>query len=110
MQLIDGIPIFGAPIDDGALNQIKVCAQTADHVALMADHHKGYSVPIGGVVAIAADRRQALTLRAALHEDPPVGGGDEAIERTDRAKRVAKSEQLVELVDEGAAFQQLPGC
>lgn len=50
MKLIDGIPVFGEP-DPGALEQIKVCAKTADYVALMADNHKGYSVPIGGVVA-----------------------------------------------------------
>ena len=50
MQLIDNIPIWGPP-DDGALSQIKTCAKTADRVALMADHHKGYAVPIGGVVA-----------------------------------------------------------
>lgn len=31
--------------------QIRVCARDAYAVALMADHHKGYSVPIGGVVA-----------------------------------------------------------
>jgi tRNA-splicing ligase RtcB (3'-phosphate/5'-hydroxy nucleic acid ligase) len=50
MQLIDNIPVWGPP-DQGALNQIKTCAKTADKVALMADHHKGYAVPIGGVVA-----------------------------------------------------------
>jgi len=50
MQLIDSIPIWGMP-DPGAVSQIKTCAQTADKVALMADHHKGYAVPIGGVVA-----------------------------------------------------------
>src|ERR1700724_1917852 len=50
MQLIDDIPVWGPP-DEGALNQIKNCAKTADRVALMADHHKGYAVPIGGVVA-----------------------------------------------------------
>src|SRR5262249_4737348 len=47
---VDGIPIWGAP-DPGAVSQIKTCALTADKVALMADHHKGYAVPIGGVVA-----------------------------------------------------------
>ena len=51
MKLIDGIPVWGDPVDEGALEQIKRCAKTADYVALMADHHKGYSVPIGGVVA-----------------------------------------------------------
>jgi len=50
MQMIDNIPVWGAP-DEGALSQIKTCAKTADRVALMADHHKGYAVPIGGVVA-----------------------------------------------------------
>jgi tRNA-splicing ligase RtcB len=50
MKLIDGIPVWGTP-DEGAVSQIKTCAKTADRVALMADHHKGYAVPIGGVVA-----------------------------------------------------------
>ena len=50
MQLIDNIPVWGAP-DEGAMRQIKTCAKSADRVALMADHHKGYAVPIGGVVA-----------------------------------------------------------
>jgi len=51
MELYDGIPVWGSPVDVGALSQIKTCAKTASHVALMADHHKGYAVPIGGVVA-----------------------------------------------------------
>ena len=51
MKIIDSIPVWGTPVDEGALAQIKTCAQTASHVALMADHHKGYAVPIGGVVA-----------------------------------------------------------
>ena len=50
MNIVDGIPIWGAP-EEGAVSQIKTCARTADKVALMADHHKGYAVPIGGVVA-----------------------------------------------------------
>lgn len=51
MKLIDNIPIWGEPVDESALAQIKNCARTADAVAMMADHHKGYAVPIGGVVA-----------------------------------------------------------
>ncbi|MDY0148961.1 MAG: RtcB family protein [Kiritimatiellia bacterium] len=51
MKLIDGIPVWGDPIEPNALAQIRRCAKTADRVALMADHHKGYAVPIGGVVA-----------------------------------------------------------
>ena len=53
MRLIDNIPIWGTSVDEGALLQIRNCAKTADHVAMMADHHKGYAVPIGGVVAYA---------------------------------------------------------
>ena len=53
MEVIDGVAVFGDPIDAGAMDQIRV---TKGHpavraTALMADHHKGYAVPIGGVVA-----------------------------------------------------------
>src|SRR5580700_3748542 len=51
MRMIDNIPVFGVEVDEGALSQIKTCAKTADKTVLMADHHKGYAVPIGGVVA-----------------------------------------------------------
>jgi tRNA-splicing ligase RtcB (3'-phosphate/5'-hydroxy nucleic acid ligase) len=50
VKFIDDIPVWGTP-DPGAISQIQTCAKTADKVALMADHHKGYAVPIGGVVA-----------------------------------------------------------
>jgi tRNA-splicing ligase RtcB (3'-phosphate/5'-hydroxy nucleic acid ligase) len=50
MRFIDGIPVWGTP-EESAVLQIRTCARTADKVALMADHHKGYAVPIGGVVA-----------------------------------------------------------
>jgi tRNA-splicing ligase RtcB (3'-phosphate/5'-hydroxy nucleic acid ligase) len=50
MQFINEIPVWGTP-DEGAVSQIKTCALTADRVDLTADHHKGYAVPIGGVVA-----------------------------------------------------------
>lgn len=53
MKLIDGIPVWGDPVEESALSQIRTCAKTADRAALMADHHKGYAVPIGGVVAYA---------------------------------------------------------
>lgn len=51
VNIIDGIAIWGNPIDDGALAQMRTCAKTAAQCALMADHHLGYAVPIGGVVA-----------------------------------------------------------
>jgi tRNA-splicing ligase RtcB len=53
VQLIGNVAVFGEPVDEGALTQIR---RTGGHeavraTALMADHHKGYAVPIGGVVA-----------------------------------------------------------
>lgn len=51
MKKIDGIPVWGEPVDEGAVSQIRNCAKGATHVAMMADHHKGYAVPIGGIVA-----------------------------------------------------------
>lgn len=51
MQVIDGIPIWGDPVDPDSLQQIRNCARSAEAAAMMADHHKGYAVPIGGVLA-----------------------------------------------------------
>jgi tRNA-splicing ligase RtcB (3'-phosphate/5'-hydroxy nucleic acid ligase) len=52
MRIIgDDIPVWGDPVDPEAIKQIMNCRRTADWAAMMADHHKGYAVPIGGVVA-----------------------------------------------------------
>jgi len=53
MNYVNNIPVWGSPVDEGALRQIQNCHKGAQAVALMADHHKGYAVPIGGVVAYA---------------------------------------------------------
>ena len=50
MKLIGDIPVWGEP-DDATMTQINRCRQTADRAALMADAHKGYAIPIGGVLA-----------------------------------------------------------
>ena len=49
-QRIGGHPVWGEPLQN-AVDQIENCAREAAYVALMADHHLGYAVPIGGVVA-----------------------------------------------------------
>ena len=49
-KIINNIPVWGEPIKE-AIDQISNCAKNADYCALMADHHQGYAVPIGGVVA-----------------------------------------------------------
>ena len=51
MQILENnITVFGEA-DDATLSQIRTCAKTAYKSALMPDNHKGYGVPIGGVVA-----------------------------------------------------------
>ncbi len=51
-QEIDGVRVWGTP-DASSVRQAVMCAGVGSvaGVALMADHHKGYSQPIGGVVA-----------------------------------------------------------
>lgn len=48
----NGIPVWGEP-DLGAIAQMANCAKHDDVVgaALLADHHLGYAVPVGGVIA-----------------------------------------------------------
>lgn len=43
------IKIFGTA-EPGALEQAQRCIKKASHIALMADNHKGFGVPIGAVV------------------------------------------------------------
>ena len=50
VQMIGGVPVWGDPLDN-AVEQILNCTGEASAAALMADHHLGYSVPIGGVLA-----------------------------------------------------------
>ena len=47
---IDDVLIWGSPVDEGAKEQALRCRASSDAVRMMADHHLGYAVPIGGVV------------------------------------------------------------
>ncbi len=49
-QMHGDVPVWGDVNDPHALEQMLRCRTTADGGAMMADHHLGYSVPIGGVV------------------------------------------------------------
>jgi len=49
MEIIDGVEVYGTP-DPGALLQAKNCLRDFEKVAMMADNHKGYNVPIGAVL------------------------------------------------------------
>jgi tRNA-splicing ligase RtcB (3'-phosphate/5'-hydroxy nucleic acid ligase) len=72
MEVFDeSIPVFGQA-DERALNQIRVCARTADKVALMADNHLGYGVPIGGVAAY----KDAISLTGVGYD---IGCGNKAV-------------------------------
>lgn len=51
MKEVEEIPVWGEPVLMDAVSQMKNIAKSADKVALMADHHVGYSMPIGGVAA-----------------------------------------------------------
>jgi tRNA-splicing ligase RtcB len=53
-RVVDGVRVWGSPIDEKAVSQAVRCLNANDEAvaaALMADHHVGYSQPIGGVVA-----------------------------------------------------------
>lgn len=50
MKFVGTIPVWGEPMED-AVKQMQNCQKDAIAVALMADHHLGYAVPIGGVIA-----------------------------------------------------------
>src|SRR5437763_6014712 len=59
MQVIEGAPLpihsWAPDLEEGALRQARNCASLPvafDHVAVMADGHQGYGVPIGAVVAM----------------------------------------------------------
>lgn len=49
--LYDKIPYWGEEPEEQTQQQIVACERTSDHCAFMADHHLGYAVPVGGVVA-----------------------------------------------------------
>ena len=44
------ITTFG-PLEDEAMEQLQRCSTVADYAVLCADHHVGYSQPIGGAIA-----------------------------------------------------------
>lgn len=51
MNLVDGIPVWGDPLPEAVSQMKEAMKYEAVHGALMADHHIGYSVPVGGVIA-----------------------------------------------------------
>ena len=98
MNIIDGIPVWGDPVDDGALRQIKNCAKTAERVAMMADHHKGYAVPIGGVVAYS----NSISPSGVGYD---IACGNKAVLTNLRAEDIQKDiERVMDLIWNGLSF------
>lgn len=50
-QIIDGVPVWGEPLANAVAQMANCMRVGAYRSALCADHHLGYSVPIGGVIA-----------------------------------------------------------
>lgn len=53
MNIIENIPVWGEALPEAVSQMQRIMKNEIppDFCALMADHHIGYSVPIGGVVA-----------------------------------------------------------
>lgn len=53
MNIIEGIPVWGEPLPEviQQMKQVMNYEKAPNYIALMADHHIGYGVPVGGVVA-----------------------------------------------------------
>lgn len=51
--IVDGIPVWGTPLQDAIQQMLNcmTCHRPGHRAALMADHHLGYAVPVGGVIA-----------------------------------------------------------
>jgi len=94
MQVIGDVPVFGEPVDPGALEQIQRCRATADAAVLMADHHLGYAVPIGGVVAY----KDAISPSGVGFD---IGCGNKAV-RTDMPAAEARA-KIASLMDDIAS-------
>src|ERR1700704_5053151 len=96
MKLMHGIPVWGDPVDYAAVDQIQRSAAADERVvaaALMADHHKGYGVPIGGVVAY----KDAISPSGVGFD---IGCGVKAIRTNLTAGRLLGTKDLDKVLDE----------
>lgn len=91
-KLFDDIPVWGDPVDEGALTQIKEARKDAAYAAMMGDHHLGYAVPIGGVVAY----RNAVSPSGVGYD---IGCGNKAI-KLDVSAEMVKQHGINEVLDE----------
>lgn len=99
-QIVDGIPVWGEPLLN-AVAQMKSCVDAAERrnipvrAALMGDHHLGYAVPVGGVIAY-----EGFVSPSAVGFD--IACGNMAV-RTDMHLTDFSSEEFVQIMDDIAA-------
>lgn len=98
MRYVDGIPVFGEP-DEGALRQIRNCSRHALAVALMADNHLGYGVPIGGVMGVVGG-----VSPTAVGYDQGCGNKAVRLDMTGRDLRAFGVERAMDLVWANISF------
>ncbi|MCW5876344.1 MAG: RtcB family protein [Anaerolineales bacterium] len=104
---IQNTVVYGDPIDQAALKQIHTAAQheRVVHTVLMADHHKGYGVPIGGVVAY----REAISPTGVGYD---IGCGNMAVKldlrnTMTREERIQIGRQIQSLISFGVGEKNL---
>jgi tRNA-splicing ligase RtcB len=83
------ITTFG-PVDERALAQLERCAEIAEAAVLCADHHVGYSQPIGGVVAY----REHISPSGVGYD---IACGNKAVKTDLRAEEVPIAEMMDEI-------------
>ena len=84
------IKTFG-PVEERALEQLNRCAEKGEAAVLCADHHVGYSQPIGGAVAY-----EHYISPSGVGYD--IGCGNKAVKTTLRAEEVDVSKVMDEIV------------
>ena len=84
------IKTFG-PVEERALEQLNRCAEKGEAAVLCADHHVGYSQPIGGAVAY-----EHYMSPSGVGYD--IGCGNKAVKTTLRAEEVDVSKVMDEIV------------
>ena len=86
------IKAFG-PVDERARQQLERCATNAVHAVLCADHHPGYSQPIGGAIAY-----ENFISPSGVGYD--IGCGNKAVRTNLRASEVDVAKVMDEIVSQ----------
>ncbi len=97
--MMDGVPVWGVP-DESAVKQIKTCLAEKEAAAgaLMGDHHLGYAMPIGGVVAY-----HGMVSPSGVGYD--IACGNKAVRLDVKAEDVRKDiDKIMDMIFRGISF------